>query len=44
MSRIPAVANMFYPGDKDRLREQLSSFVRPTPEPRKVMAAISPHA
>jgi len=44
VSRIPAVANMFYPGDKDRLREQLSSFVRPTPEPRKVMAAISPHA
>ncbi len=44
MSRIPAVANMFYPGDKDRLREQLSSFVRPAPEPKKVMAAISPHA
>jgi AmmeMemoRadiSam system protein B len=44
MSRIPAVANMFYPGDKDRLREQLHSFVRPVPEPKKVMAAISPHA
>jgi AmmeMemoRadiSam system protein B len=35
---------MFYPGDKDRLREQLHSFVRPVPEPKKVMAAISPHA
>jgi AmmeMemoRadiSam system protein B len=35
---------MFYPGDKDRLREQLDAFVRPVPEPKKVMAAISPHA
>lgn len=44
MSRTPAVANMFYPGDKDRLKEQLTTFVRPVPEPRKVLAAISPHA
>lgn len=44
MARIPAVANMFYPGDKERLREQVDSFVRPAPEPKKVMAAISPHA
>ncbi|UCG80909.1 MAG: AmmeMemoRadiSam system protein B [Desulfobacterales bacterium] len=44
MSRIPAVANMFYPGEKERLKEQLDSFVRPAPEPKKVMAAISPHA
>ena len=44
MSRIPAVADMFYPGDKERLREQVDSFVRPAPEPIKVMAAISPHA
>jgi len=44
MSRVPAVANMFYPGEKDRLEEQLSSFVKPVAEPRKVLAAISPHA
>jgi AmmeMemoRadiSam system protein B len=44
MSRVPAVANMFYPGDKVRLEEQLSLFVKPVAEPRKVMAAISPHA
>ena len=44
MSRVPAVANMFYPGEKGRLEEQLSSFVKPVAEPRKVLAAISPHA
>ena len=44
MSRIPAVANMFYPGDKGRLEEQLGTFVKPVAEPKKVMAAISPHA
>jgi AmmeMemoRadiSam system protein B len=44
MSRIPAVANMFYPGDKDRLSRELDSFVTPVSEPRKVIAAVSPHA
>ena len=44
MSRIPAVANMFYPGDKGKLEQQLNSFVKPVAEPRKVIAAISPHA
>lgn len=44
MPRIPAVANMFYPGIKDRLEEQLCSFVKPVSEPRKVLAAVSPHA
>jgi AmmeMemoRadiSam system protein B len=44
MSRTPAVADMFYPGDKGRLKEELTTFVRPVPEPRKVLAAISPHA
>ncbi|MBW1739877.1 MAG: AmmeMemoRadiSam system protein B [Deltaproteobacteria bacterium] len=44
MSRAPAVANMFYPGDRGRLKEQLNAFVRPVPEPKKVLAAISPHA
>ena len=44
MSRTPAVANMFYPGDTRRLKEQLHSFVKPVAEPRKVLAAISPHA
>ena len=44
MSRKPAVANMFYPGDKHQLKEQLNTFVRPVPAPKKVLAAISPHA
>ena len=44
MLRKPAVADMFYPGDKNRLRAQLESFLRPVPEPKKVLAAISPHA
>jgi AmmeMemoRadiSam system protein B len=44
MSRIPAVANMFYPGEKGRLEEQLNAFVRPVRDPKRVLAAISPHA
>ena len=44
MLRSPAVANMFYPGDKDLLKEQLSTYVRPVPEPKRVLAAVSPHA
>jgi len=44
MLRSPAVANMFYPGDKDRLKEQLSTYVRAVPEPKRVLAAVSPHA
>ena len=44
MSRIPAVANMFYPGDKSRLKEDLNRFVTPAEEPKRVLAAISPHA
>jgi AmmeMemoRadiSam system protein B len=35
---------MFYPGEKSRLEEELRSFVKPLAEPRKVLAAISPHA
>jgi len=35
---------MFYPGDKDRLKEQLSTYVRAVPEPKRVLAAVSPHA
>jgi hypothetical protein len=44
MLRKPAVAEMFYPGEKHRLTAQLESFVRPVPEPKKVLAAICPHA
>jgi len=44
MSRTPAVADMFYPGDRGRLKEQIDSFVKPIPEPKTVRAAISPHA
>jgi hypothetical protein len=35
---------MFYPGDRSGLKDQLDSFVKPVPEPRTVLAAISPHA
>jgi AmmeMemoRadiSam system protein B len=35
---------MFYPGDKGQLQEQLETFVKPSAKPRKVLAAISPHA
>jgi AmmeMemoRadiSam system protein B len=44
MSRTPAVANMFYPGDRGRLKEEIDSFLKPVPEPKKMLAAISPHA
>jgi len=44
MLRKPVVADMFYPGDKNRLMAQLESFLRPVPEPKRVLAAISPHA
>lgn len=44
MSRIPAVADMFYPGDKDRLNEQLAGFISPAHERKKAIAAVSPHA
>ena len=44
MSRSPAVADMFYPGDKIQLQEQLKAFVKPSSAPKKVLAAISPHA
>ena len=44
MSRIPAVANMFYHGDDARLKEQLTTFIRPVSDPKTVLAAISPHA
>jgi hypothetical protein len=35
---------MFYPGQESALRKQLHGFVKPIAEPRKVLAAISPHA
>ena len=44
MLRKPAVADMFYPGDENRLRAQVESFLRPVPEPKTALAAISPHA
>lgn len=44
MSRRPAVANMFYPGDRSGLKQQLDSLIKPVPQPRTVLAAISPHA
>ena len=44
MVRKPAVADMFYPGDRNSLTAQLESFLRPVPEPKRVLAAISPHA
>jgi AmmeMemoRadiSam system protein B len=44
MSRSPAVENMFYPGDRRKLRDQLKAFVKPSSAPKRVLAAISPHA
>ncbi|MDY6953625.1 MAG: AmmeMemoRadiSam system protein B [Thermodesulfobacteriota bacterium] len=44
MLRKPAVADVFYPGDKNRLTAQLESFLKPVPEPKKALAVISPHA
>ncbi|NVM22051.1 MAG: AmmeMemoRadiSam system protein B [Desulfobacterales bacterium] len=44
MSRTPAVADMFYPGKRTLLKEQLDSFVKSIPEKKTVLAAISPHA
>jgi AmmeMemoRadiSam system protein B len=44
MSRKPAVANMFYPGNRSRLKEQLDAFLETVPQPRTVLGAISPHA
>lgn len=44
MSRRPAVADMFYPSDKDRLKEQVDSFLKPVPKPKKVLGVVSPHA
>ncbi len=44
MSRKPAVANMFYPGDESALKAQIDSFIESVPEPKTVLAAISPHA
>ena len=44
MSRIPAVANMFYPGEKSQLEEELRVFIKRAPNPRRVLAAICPHA
>jgi AmmeMemoRadiSam system protein B len=35
---------MFYPGDKRQLQEQLKAFVKPSSAPKRVLAAISPHA
>ncbi|MBW2264679.1 MAG: AmmeMemoRadiSam system protein B [Deltaproteobacteria bacterium] len=44
MSRTPAVANMFYPGETGELKKQLDSFISPISQPKEVIAAISPHA
>jgi len=44
MSRTPAVANMFYPGDKRQLQEQLKALVKPNSARKRVLAAVSPHA
>jgi len=44
MSRTPAVANMFYPGETGELKRQLDAFIAPISQPKEVIAAISPHA
>lgn len=44
MSRTPAVANMFYPGDTSQLREKVNALMRPNSARRQVAAAVCPHA
>ncbi|HTZ95029.1 MAG TPA: AmmeMemoRadiSam system protein B [Terriglobales bacterium] len=42
--RQPAVAGRFYPGDRNALLEELSSYLSPTASPRPALGCIVPHA
>ena len=45
LTRSPAVAGRFYPGDAESLRLSIQEMSREAPtEKKKVLAAISPHA
>ncbi len=44
MLREPSVANQFYPGNPETLREMVSGFLRVRDERIKAHAVISPHA
>ena len=44
MTRMPVVANQFYPGDPDLLRSTLHEFIPPVDTTQKACAVISPHA
>jgi hypothetical protein len=44
MIRQPAVANQFYPGNEQRLNQEISSRMREGQEKEKVLAVVSPHA
>ncbi len=44
MVRRPAVAGSFYPGSKVSLEKELSQYITPAEEKKKVIGLISPHA
>lgn len=44
MTRMPVVANQFYPGDPDVLRNTLQELIPKTHTTQKAFAVISPHA
>lgn len=44
MSRNPAVAGMFYPGDSDKLNDQLDRLLPENESRKKAIGIISPHA
>jgi AmmeMemoRadiSam system protein B len=44
MERRPAVAGQFYPGTKEALEEEIRRLMPRSKNPRKVLAAIAPHA
>ncbi len=44
MSRNPAVAGMFYPGDSDKLNDQLDRLLPEKESRKKAIGIISPHA
>ena len=44
MRRTPAVAGLFYPGNERPLRDMVMDMARSDIQPKKALAAVSPHA
>lgn len=44
MTRKPAVAGRFYPGDAAELRRMIQGFIAPSANPRKAIGLVVPHA